>query len=279
MKKDLQYYIDEFLAFLQIQKGLSKLTIKSYQSDLKPFTAFFEHTELNSINLFYYAENMKSHFKPSSINRKLSSIRAFLKFLNRENAADISSKDIKNVKYNRTLPDYLSFNRVKELFSNTRDGLILMFIYASGLRVSELINVKISNIFFDSGFIRVNGKGSKERIVPLAESVVDRIRDYIANERIAAESAGDYLFITNRGYKFSRQGIWKIVKKRSHAIGLDISPHTLRHLFATHLIENGANLRSVQEMLGHESILTTQIYTDISDKTVEDTFHKMEILK
>ncbi len=277
MKKDLQYYIDEFLAFLQIQKGLSKLTIKSYQSDLKPLSTFFEHKELNSINLFYYIEDMKSHFKPSSVNRKLSTIRAFLRYLNREKLVDISYKDIKNVKYSRTLPDYISFNRIKELFSDTRDGLILMFIYASGLRVSELINVRISDIFFDAGFIRVKGKGSKERIVPLAISVVDRVKHYIANERKGCDS--DYLFITNRGHKFTRQGIWKIVKKRSHAIGLNISPHTLRHLFATHLIENGANLRSVQEMLGHESILTTQIYTDISDKTVEDVFHKLEILK
>jgi len=277
MKKDLQYYINEFLAFLQIQKGLSKLTIKSYQSDLMSFSAFFEHKKLNSINLFYYTENMKSHFKPSSINRKLSSIRSFLRYLNRENLADISYKDIKNVKYNRTLPDYISFDRIKELFSDTRDGLILMFIYASGLRVTELINLKISDIFFDSGFIRVKGKGSKERIVPLAVSVVDRVKRYIANERKKCNN--DYVFITNRGKKFTRQGIWKIAKKRSHAIGLDISPHTLRHLFATHLIENGANLRSVQEMLGHESILTTQIYTDISDKTVEDVFHKLEILQ
>ena len=279
MKKDLQYHINEFLAFLQIQKGLSKLTIKSYQSDLRSFSVFFEHKKLNSINLLYYAENMKSHFKPSSVNRKLSSIRAFLRYLNRENLVDISYRDIKNVKYNRTLPDYISFNRIKELFSDTRDGLILMFIYASGLRVSELINVKISDIFFDSGFIRVKGKGSKERIVPLAISVVDRVKHYITSERMVKKSEGDYLFITNRGRKFTRQGIWKIAKKRSHAIGLDISPHTLRHLFATHLIENGANLRSVQEMLGHESILTTQIYTDISDKTVEDAFHKLEILK
>jgi len=280
---NIDLYIDRFIIFLKINKGLSPNTISGYARDLRDFNVFFKDKNLNRINLFDFINgNIMGHYKPSTINRKLSSIRAFIKFINRYEKTDISSKDIQNVKSRRKLPSYHSFESLKPLFSNDRDGLILLLLYAAGLRVSELINLHISNIFFDLGFLRVKGKGSKERVVPVDRNTIKLLENYIENERnryVKSSKPNDYVFLSRRGTKLSRQYIWVIVKRKALSIGLELSPHSIRHLFATHLIENGASLRAVQKMLGHESILTTQVYTDISDKTLENVFHSLEILK
>jgi integrase/recombinase XerD len=279
---DIDLYFDRFLDYLKIHKGLSSNTIASYANDLRSFVDFFKVRKIDSKGVFGYIQNsILGQYKPSTINRKLSSIRAFIKFLSKYEKIDISFRDIKNVKSMRNLPEYFSFNTIKEAFSSDRDGLIVLLMYASGLRASELCEIKIADILFDAGFIRIKGKGSKERIVPVDRYTLKAIEQYIRNERVkfANKNSKDTLFLSVRGKKLTRQALWKIVKKKFLKLGLDIHPHSLRHLFATHMIENGASIRAVQEMLGHESVTTTQIYTDISDNVLEREFHKLEILK
>ena len=279
---DIDYYIDKFLMFLRMNRGLSQNTIESYASDLRGLVDFLKERDLCSSNIGEYIEKkLLGRYKSSTINRKLSAIRLFLRFIERYEDIDISYRDIKNVKHQRKIPNYVSFENIKPAFSKDRDGLIVLLIYASGLRVSEVSELRISDIFFDMGFIRVKGKGSKERVVPLDSGTLKLIDCYIKNERgkYAKQNSSDFLFLSNRGHRLTRQALWKIVKKKFLKLGIRISPHSLRHLFATHMIENGASLRAVQEMLGHESITTTQIYTDISDSALEKEFHRLEILK
>ncbi len=279
---DIDSYVDRFLIFLRMNRGLSKNTISSYACDLRGLADFLKDGKLCALNINKYIEkNLFGKYKSSTINRKLSAIRLFLKFVEHYEDIDISYRDIKNIKHQREIPNYVSFEAIKPAFSKDRDGLIVLLMYASGLRVSEVSELRISNIFFDMGFIRAKGKGSKERVVPLDSGTLELVSYYIKNERgrYVKPNSSDFLFLSNRGYKLTRQALWKIVKKRFMKLGIYISPHSLRHLFATHMIENGASLRAVQEMLGHESITTTQIYTDISDSALESEFHRLEILK
>ncbi len=280
---DIDALLDEFLLYLSINRGLSDNTVEAYAKDLEAFSKFFKNRSLSSKNILEFAEKHyeQKHYKTSTINRKLSSLRTFLKFLSHTQGLDADYDVIKNIKHRRKPPEYIGFDRIKSLFSHDRDGLIVLFMYAAGLRVSELCGLKISDIMFDAGFVRVFGKSSKERIVPVDRRTLEFIEIYIKTERIkyADKHSSDFLFLSKSGKKLSRYAVWKIVKKKFLSIGIDAHPHALRHLFATHMIENGASLRSVQEMLGHESVTTTQIYTDISDSALENEFHKLEILK
>ncbi|WP_022670264.1 site-specific tyrosine recombinase/integron integrase [Hippea alviniae] len=278
---DIDSLIDRFIFSLQT-KGFSENTISSYAADLKEFSKFFSKRDLTKDNLMEFIENvLVNRYKPSTVNRKLSSIRGFLKFLLKYGHTDIDYSDLKNIKTKRVPPDYIPFEVIKKAIGEDRDGLIVRLMYASGLRISEIVNLKISDIMFESGFVKVKGKGNKERFVPVDLKTINAIRHYIESFRkqIKGYANSDYLFISNRGKPFSRQGLWKIIKKRFNRLGYNIHPHMLRHMFATHMIENGANIRAVQEMLGHENITTTQIYTDISDNAVEDAFRKADILK
>jgi len=278
---DIDLYVDKFLIFLKINRGLSEHTVAGYAADLSGLCEFFKNRRFSSKNVYEYIENnIMGKYKPSTINRKLSAVRAFVRFISRYEDVDIAPGDIKNVKHRRVVPKYISFADILPAFSNDRDGLIVLLMYASGLRVSELANLRISDIFFDAGFIKIKGKGAKERVVPVDAKTLKLIEEYIRNirGRYVKPNSSDFLFLSNRGKKFTRQALWKIVKNRFSAFGIEIHPHTLRHLFATHMIENGASLRVVQEMLGHESITTTQIYTDISDSALEREFHKTEII-
>ncbi len=279
---DIDLYLDRFLMFLRINRGLSDNTVSAYATDLMELSKFFKDRELSAVNLYRFIEkNVMGKYKASTINRKLSSIRAFVRFISKYEDTDISPNDIKNIKHRRIPPKYISFSDIAAAFSKDRDGLIILFMYASGLRVSELANLRISDIFFDAGFVKVKGKGSKERVVPVDSNTLKLVDRYIATERgkYVKPFSSDFLFLSNRGRKFTRQALWKIIKNRFISLGIDVHPHSLRHLFATHMIENGASLRVVQDMLGHESITTTQIYTDISDTALEKEFHKSEILE
>ncbi len=279
---DIDYYFDKFLMYLSINRGLSDNTVSGYAGDLSSFIGYFESKSIDNKGIFEYInENLIGKYKSATINRKLSSIRSFLKFISKYEELKVSYRDIKNVKHSRDVPQYTEFEKLLPAFTKDRNGLIVLLMYAGGLRVSELSDLRISDIFFDSGFLRVKGKGSKERIVPIDKNTVKLLNSYIQNERITyvKPNSKDFLFLSNRGYKLTRQALWKIVKKKFLILGIDIHPHSLRHLFATHMIENGASLRAVQEMLGHESITTTQIYTDISDTALEREFHRLEILK
>ncbi len=278
---DIDLYVDKFLIFLKINRGLSEHTVAGYAADLSKLCEFFKDRQFSSKNMYDYIESsIMGKYKPSTINRKLSAVRAFVRFVSKYENVDIAPADIKNVKHRRVVPQYVSFEDILPAFSNDRDGLIILLMYASGLRVSELANLRISDIFFDAGFIKVKGKGSKERVVPVDTKTLKLIEEYIKNirGRYVKQNSSDFLFLSNRGTRFTRQALWKIVKNRFLALGIEMHPHSLRHLFATHMIENGASLRVVQEMLGHESITTTQIYTDISDSALEREFHKSEII-
>ncbi len=279
---DIDLYIDKFLIFLRVNKGLSENTVSGYANDLSKLSEFFSDKPFSAQNVFDYTEKyIMGKYKPSTINRKLSALRAFVKFVSKYEDTDISFKDIKNVKHRREPPKYVSFDDISKAFSDDRDGLIVLLMYASGLRVSEIAELRISDIFFDAGFVKIKGKGSKERVVPVDANTIKLIDSYVKHKRGAyiKSNSSDFLFLSKNGKKLTRQALWKIVKRKFLSLGLDIHPHSLRHLFATHMIENGASLRVVQDMLGHESITTTQIYTDISDTALENEFHKLEILE
>ncbi len=278
---NLKQLLSDFLVFLSANKGLSIKTIQSYENDLKAFCEFFQSKDLNDINLFEYINTLKKMYKPSSLNRKLSSLRAFLKFINKNNSLNLNLDGIKNVKTNFKVEKPIDFESLKNLFTDTRNGLILLFFYATGLRVSELINLKISDIYFDAGLIRIVGKGSKVRFVPISYDVLNKVKNYISSIRNNSQNAHskDYLFISKRGKPFTRAAIWKIIKLQSKAFGLNLHPHSLRHLYATHLLENGANIKTIQELLGHSSITTTQRYTFVSDEALNKAFIESDYLE
>ena len=275
---DLESFLNDFCVFLSANRGLSTKTMQSYESDLKLFCDYFKNRQLNDVNLFEYFNEQKKLYKPASFNRKMSSLRAFLAFVNKHYPLNIDLNNIKNVKTNFKFETPLDFESLKTLFSDTRNGLILLFFYATGLRVSELINLKISDIYFDAGLIRVTGKGSKMRLLPISLDVLDKVKRYITNIRslYINNYSKDYLFISKRGKPFTRAAIWKIIKLESKAKGFNLHPHSLRHLYATHLLENGANIKTIQELLGHSSLNTTVRYTFVSDKTLNKAFKESD---
>ena len=293
-----QKQIDSFLFHLELEKSLSENTIASYRFDLKKFGDF-----LNLIRVDSFADVDESHiekflaylrkeYRSATGARILSSLRQFYDFL-------LSSGYLTKYRYNpfsnfdspkleRKLPDVLTYEEIEKMFAKAdvtetlglRDRAVLETMYACGLRVSELINLKSSNVFTDEEIIRVIGKGSKERIVPIGTEALKWIETYINHSRIklANKKSEDYLFLNWRGGKLSRMTIWNIIDKYSKIAKIEkqIHPHILRHSFATHLLEGGADLRSIQEMLGHSDISTTQIYTHVDItylKQVHKQFH------
>lgn len=289
--------IKQFQTFIRFEKGLSENTIQSYNHDL---LVYFQFLTANNISSFSDSNSdMISEFLfqldemgiiVSSRARYLSSIRNLHKFLF---ATKISSEDPAEIvelpKSSRTLPDVLSYDEVNKLLdqpdiskpAGIRDRAILETMYACGLRVSELINLTQRNVLFDLEVLRVIGKGSKERLVPIGSSALNWISDYRQKARVLflkTHNTDDVLFLNQRGKKLSRMSIWKIVNENAALAGIQksVHPHTLRHCFATHLLEGGADLRAVQEMLGHSDISTTQIYTHLDRdfiKEVHKTFH------
>ena len=275
---DLESLLNDFFVFLSANRGLSINSCKAYESDLKFFCEYFKHRKLNDVNLFEYINEQKKLYKPASLNRKMSSLRAFLTFVNKNYPLGLDLNNIKNIKTSFKFETPIDFESLKTLFSDTRNGLILLFFYATGVRVSELINLKISDIYFDAGLIRVTGKGSKMRLLPISLDVLDKVKHYITNIRSLYTNnySKDYLFISKKGKPFTRAAIWKIIKLESRAKGFDLHPHSLRHLYATHLLENGANIKTIQELLGHASLNTTVKYTLVTDKTLNKAFKESD---
>lgn len=287
--------ISDFLTYLTVEKGLSKNTILSYELDLKKFESFLISKNIlmpffkRSYIVDFMEMLMDKGFSISSICRFISSIKSLCKYLVAEKIIDEDpSEDLKAPGRWERVPKALSISETKELLTNNvprnadikpasaRDAVMLELIYSSGLRVSELISLKLEDVHFDAGFLRVIGKGSKERIVPVSESTLQKIKDYIKNERekILKRKESPYLFITSRGMPMTRQRFWQTVKAAGKKIGLKISPHTMRHSFATHLLEGGADLRSLQKMLGHADISTTQIYTKVTTERLKQVYSK-----
>src|SRR3989304_6135831 len=284
MSNDLNTLLNRFLSYIRIEKGLSANTIESYRNDLTRYLAYLEDNSVNKTNNItlnilreFLAQLLRNQMSVSSVKLFISSIRHFHKFLLIEGLSDTNPTTyLETPRGWLRLPKTLSLSEVDALLKQPdenikegiRDSAMIELLYATGLRVSELISMKPGNINLEVGFIITVGKGGKERIVPAGEYAIEKIKRYIktARNQILKERQSPHLFVTARGKGMTRQGFWKIIKKyaRKACIEKDISPHTLRHSFATHLLERGADLRSVQMMLGHSDISTTQIYTHIN---------------
>ncbi len=291
-KTEMDHLLDQFIDFLRIEKGLSKNTILSYNRDLVRFFHFLRSRKLDPLHvkqpqIVAHIMALSEDLSPRSISRNISAIRAFFRFLVYEGKID--DNPVRLLESPRTLqrlPDVLSLKEVEHLLAQPdhmnargqRDRAMLETLYATGLRVSELVNLKLSNINLEAGFVRTLGKGSKERVVPAGDKALDAIRVYMSSGRLlsAIGKKSPYLFLNPSGRPLSRQGFWKIIKKYGVKAGITkkISPHSLRHSFATHLLWGGADLRVVQIMLGHEDISTTQIYTHVMKKELQEVHRK-----
>ncbi len=291
----METLIQEFSDYLRIEKRNSPHTISAYRCDLIRFSAELSGKKLDSVttaNIRSFLISLKSQgMSASSVARSLSSIKSFFKYL-------CQDKQLKNnpaiiletPKRWRKLPDVLTHEDVEKLLKGPdlnsklglRDKAMLEILYASGLRVSELVSLKISQLNLEVGYLRTLGKGSKERIVPIGTLAKRAVENYLLNSRRALISSrkdgrkADELFLTRRGLGMTRQGFWKILKGYVVKVNIkaSVSPHILRHAFATHLLERGADLRSVQQMLGHSDISTTQIYTHILGKRMLEVYQK-----
>ncbi|MBA5729351.1 site-specific tyrosine recombinase XerD [Aerococcaceae bacterium INB8] len=289
----MEELIDDYERYLLIDQGKSQNTIQSYMRDLKKFVTFInkqEIVEINNINKdtiqLYIISLNKAGFAASTTNRMISTLKNFFHYLIREQKMDHNPMDlIQGAKNRNHLPKTLSSKEIDRLLeapdtetnNGIRDRAILEVMYATGLRVSELTHLKMNELHLELGFIQTVGKGDKERIIPIGEEALFWIKKYLEEVYpIYAKKSTDstILFLTQRGKHFTRQGIWKNLKKYVNLAGIDheVSPHILRHSFATHLLENGADLRMVQELLGHSDISTTQIYTHVSKQRLQEIY-------
>jgi len=287
--------VQAFLDHLTIERGLSANTIAAYGRDLAQFVGYAREKGATSLGdlsepvLLGFLNGLREvGMSPNSIGRKLSAIRTFCKFACRENLLrkDFTA-NIEGMHGVKRLPGVLTIEEVSSLLSQpaaagdaagARDKAMLETLYATGVRASELVNLRLTDVNTSVGFVRCMGKGSKERIVPLGKVAIEYLARYLSNSRpkFARSGSSEYLFLTNRGRKMSRVGFWKIVKKYAARAGItkDVTPHTLRHSFATHLLQGGADLRSIQEMLGHADIATTQVYTHVSREKLKEVYRQ-----
>lgn len=285
---DLTDAKEMFMQYLIVEKGLSLKTIENYDMDLKLFflslqgVKLAQHLRNEDIENFIILMSEKGNSK-STILRRISTVKSFYHFLQGENVIIDESSKVELPKPDKPLPNVLSIEEVEALLEapnlakieGLRDRAMLEIMYASGLRVSELLSLEEKNINYNDGIIRVKGKGSKDRMVPFGDYARDYAKLYYNQFRSKIEyKKSKYFFISKKGEPLSRQFFWKQIKKYASKAGIEISisPHTLRHSFATHLLEGGADLRLVQELLGHSNINTTEIYTNISSKRVASAY-------
>ncbi len=289
-------FIDSFLNYLSVERGLAKNTIISYKRDLEIYvdfltqhsiTALAKTTKEDIVNFMLYQKD--KGIAANSIARRLAAIKMFYRFLVRERILQKEpSSLIDSPKLWKKIPETLSFNEVESLLAQPdlkdlqgiRDRAILEVFYATGMRVSEVVTLRMDAVNMEVGFLRCVGKGNKERVIPLGSKAIHSLNKYIgtARQRFLKKKSSEFLFLNRSGAKLSRQSLWKIIKRYARLAGIrkPMRPHILRHSFATHLLERGADLRSVQEMLGHANISTTQIYTHVTRdrlKTIHATFH------
>jgi integrase/recombinase XerD len=286
--------IDMFLNYLSVERGLANNTIISYREDLNAYAEFVKKMNIDALskitksditNFMLYEKDRG--LSANSISRRLAAIRMFHRFLARERILKSDPTNlIDSPKLWKKIPDTLSLNEVDALITQpdvrdkqgARDRAILETLYATGMRVSEAVNLKADNVNLDIGFLRCIGKGNKERVIPLGKKAIISLKRYLQVSRpnFLNKRESEFLFLNRFGKKLSRQSMWKLIKRyaRLARIKKSIKPHTLRHSFATHLLERGADLRSVQEMLGHANISTTQIYTHINKERLK-TIHRM----
>lgn len=288
--------INNFFDFLRFERRLSQNTIVSYKRDIRIFENYFRKNNISDVlninheEILLFLEELYKTYTESSISRILSSLRTFFKFLSRE---DLVIKnpfaEIKNPKKPENLIEILDEDEVKNFLERLphstklemRDKTMFELLYSSGLRVSELVDLKLNDIDYEENLIRCIGKGNKERIVPISETSIHYLKTYIKTARFYLQNKKssrsiEFCFLNKNGTKLTRQGFWKILKKYEKEFNLNkrIYPHLFRHSYATHMLERGADLRVVQELLGHSNISTTEIYTNINNKFIKESFFK-----
>ena len=292
---NLSEQVEDYLRYSQVERGLSNNTITAYRQDLTSFIRFLQKENLTSwptkvldIDAFL-AEQRDQRKATSSISRLITSLRKFYQWLVRQNIQKINPMlEIDSPKKRRTLPVALTVNEVNNLLEQPdtkknlglRDRALLETLYATGIRVSELINLKFTDLHEELKLVKIFGKGSKERLIPISEVALTWIDSYKEKVRdpliLKIGKNTDFIFLNSRGSSLTRQAVWQIIKHYCKMAGIqkNVTPHTLRHTFATHLLENGADLRVVQEILGHSDISTTQIYTNLSQKHILQVYEK-----
>lgn len=290
--KDARFALEDYIHFLKVERQLANNTITSYKRDLESYLSYLERAGFETIEtverpaILQYLKQIKDSGRSSrTLSRHISSIRSFHQFLVREQiTTHDSTVHLELPKLEQKLPDVLSIQEIdllidgidRSTLQGLRDISIIELLYGTGMRVSELIALNMEDLHLSMGFVRVFGKGRKERIVPLGRSASTACREYISKVRpqFLGTNHTDALFLNMHGGRLTRQGCWKLLKTAGLQAGItkELSPHLLRHSFATHLIENGADLRVVQEMLGHADISTTQIYTHVSRGRLKDVY-------
>ena len=287
---ELTPLIDRFLNYLVVEKGLARATLESYSRDILRYAEFLDRNRRRRVSeqdtaliLKHLIELRQKGLGARSRARHLVSVRGFYRFLVQEKILALDpAKQVELPKTTLKLPDVLSVAEVRRLLDapdaatpqGARDGAMLEVLYAAGLRVSELVGLKIQDVHLDAGFVRVMGKGSKERVVPIGRHAQERTLSYLqhARGRLLAGRASPFRFVGRAGRPLTRQGFWKTLRRHARDAGLfkKVTPHSLRHSFATHLLEGGADLRAVQTMLGHVDISTTQVYTHVAAERLKE---------
>lgn len=288
----MKFLLKDYEYYLKKEKGSSKNTIESYMRDLNQYAEFLERIhgikkpkDIEKLHIDSYMKSLKRQMTTKSMARKLTAIRSFHHFLQIEKEVDEDvTKSISSPKIEKHLPQVLAVEEVLAILNQVdmtkplglRNSALLELIYGSGLRVSELLDIEMGDIHLNQGYIIVKGKGSKERMVPISDPAIISLRNYIikGREQLLGDTKTNILFLNQSGHRLSRQGFFKLLKKLASDAGVitECSPHTLRHSFATHLLENGMDLRTLQSLLGHEDISTTQIYTHISQKRIKEIY-------
>lgn len=282
-------FIDDFKRYLNVDKNYSDNTIESYIRDIVYFLEY-ENKKIDDISkkdIENYILHILPKYNENSVNRILASIKGFFKYLSIYKGFINVSEDVSSLKRKKSLPKYLSIEEVDKLLDidiqtpfDYRNKTMLEVLYATGMRASELINLDTTNVDLVNMVINVYGKGSKERIVPITKLACSYLNEYINNYRnllfVKKQKPTDALFLNNHGKRISRVGLYKMIESiaRNKGINKEITPHTLRHSFATHLIECGADIRSVQELLGHENVTTTEIYTHLANNVIKDNYNE-----
>ena len=282
--------LQDYLLMLDVEKGLSQNTIDGYQVDLRQFGSWLKEegedfSAIDQLTLHRYNTHLGKSYKPASIARKITALKGFLDYLTENGLLTQTLTVEDHTKKPERLPNVLTLDQMDAMISvvptrnlaGKRDKAILELLYATGMRVSELTALTLDRYYPDEQFVRVIGKGSKERLVPFGRCAKDAVDRYLQARAAAHVQPSDYVFLSSHQKKMSRQAVWKIVKKYARAAGIpfEVTPHTIRHTFATHLLENGVDLRAIQDMLGHADIGTTQIYVHLAFKDIEKQYHKL----
>lgn len=296
----MQQDINSFLNYLTVEKGFSKNTVDAYRNDLNQLSEFAgkeiakrsvvaSWVDFSRQDMLSYMLDLKERgYVDTTVARKVAATKSFFNFMLSEGKIKESpTENISSPKVGKPLPDAISIGQVRQLLSQPeetsapeakRDRAMLELLYASGMRVSELVSLNLSDVDIDGGYVRCFGKGNKERMVPIYPQAAKIVDEYIKEDRkkLARSSEEKALFLNQRGDRLTRQGLWQILKAYAKSAGLSnkVTPHTLRHSFATHMLSGGADLRSVQELLGHANISTTQIYTHLTSEHIRNTYNK-----